>query len=161
MLPLWCMEGRGLIRELGWKGENRGCGWWCDWWWWWWTFPLHLNRDCGRLSRYMRNVPCCKEGAIVKFWDWHDNFWDFDSAMAAVLFLAMLDWDLFGSLRQRHWEIRIDEGGVMVFSGEAMPKNWALPKQICVWDEGGGAIFLANFYSSILTNKILNLNTIE
>ena len=43
--------------------------------------------------------------------------------MAAVVFLVMLDWYLFGSLRQRHWEILIDEGDVMVFSGEAMPKN--------------------------------------
>ena len=53
----------------------------------------------------------------------NENVCDSDLAMAAVLFLTMLDLGLFGSLRLWHWEIRIDEGGVMVFSGEAMLKN--------------------------------------
>ena len=40
-----------------------------------------------------------RRGAIVKFWDQRDNFWDFDSAMAVVLFLTMLDFELFGSIK--------------------------------------------------------------
>ena len=52
---------------------------------------------CGWMENWKGCVSIQGGGAMPKFWNQANYFWDFDSAMAVVVFLLMLNGEFIGS----------------------------------------------------------------